>query len=87
MVCLAVSCFVGCQPAPDTTAAPTEPVLPEFVDYVEQVKLDMTSNTAKLEVTVKLFVDGDTTHFYVPTDISADGVLKARYIAYRCQTS
>ena len=81
MVCLAVSCFVGCQPAPDTTAAPTEPVLPEFVDYVEQVKLDMTSNTAKLEVTVKLFVDGDTTHFYVPTDISADGVLKARYIA------
>ena len=41
MVCLAVSCFVGCQPAPDTTAAPTEPVLPEFVDYVEQVKLDI----------------------------------------------
>ena len=84
MVCLAVSCFVGCQPAPGTTATttpPTEPTLPEFVDFVEQVKLDMNSSTAKLEVTVKLFVDGDTTHFFVPSDISADGILKARYIA------
>lgn len=83
MVCLAVSCFGGCQPAPDTTAAPTptEPTLPEFVDFVEQLKLDMDSSTAKMEVTVKLFVDGDTTHFNVPREVSADGILKARYIA------
>ena len=83
MVCLAVSCFGGCQPAPDTTAAPTptEPTLPEFIDFVEQLKLDMDSSTAKMEVTVKLFVDGDTTHFNVPREVSADGILKARYIA------
>ena len=83
MVCLAVSCFGGCQPAPDTTAAPTptEPTLPKFVDFVEQLKLDMDSSTAKMEVTVKLFVDGDTTHFNVPREVSADGILKARYIA------
>lgn len=81
MVCLAVSCFGGCQPAPATSTNPTEPTLPEFVDYVDQLTLDMNSSTAKLEVTVKLFVDGDTTHFHVPQEISADGILKARYIA------
>ena len=81
MVCLAVSCFGGCQPAPATSTNPTDPTLPEFVDYVDQLTLDMNSSTAKLEVTVKLFVDGDTTHFHVPQEISADGILKARYIA------
>lgn len=85
LLCLTVSCFGGCQqPAPtepETTAPPTEAPLPEFVDFVEQLKLDMDSNTAKLEVTVKLFVDGDTTHFNVPSEISTDGTLKARYIA------
>lgn len=81
MVCLAVSCFGGCQPAPATSTNPTEQTLPEFVDYVDQLTLDMNSSTAKLEVTVKLFVDGDTTHFHVPQEISADGILKARYIA------
>ena len=83
MECLAVSCFGGCQPAPATTAAPTptEPTLPEVIDFVEQLKLDMDSSTAKMEVTVKLFVDGDTTHFNVPREVSADGILKARYIA------
>ena len=81
MVCLAVSCFGGCQPTPATSTNPTEQTLPEFVDYVDQLTLDMNSSTAKLEVTVKLFVDGDTTHFHVPQEISADGILKARYIA------
>lgn len=81
LVCLAASCFGGCQPAPATSTNPTEPTLPEFIDFVDQLTLDMNSSTAKLEVTVKLFVDGDTTHFYVPREISADGILKARYIA------
>ena len=53
----------------------------EVVDYASQVKLDMTSGTAKQEVTVKLFVDGDTTHFYVPDSVMSNGVLKARYLA------
>lgn len=51
------------------------------VDYAASIKLDMSSDTVKQEVTVKSFVDGDTTHFYVPESVSAGGVLKARYLA------
>ena len=81
LICLAVGCFSGCQPAEQGTTTSTQEQLPPFIDFVEQLKLDMSSSTAKMEVTVKLFIDGDTTHFYVPTSVSADGILKARYIA------
>ena len=81
LICMAVSCFCGCQPAQQGTTASKEEELPPFIDFVEQLKLDMSSSTAKMEVTVKLFVDGDTTHFFVPTSVSTDGILKARYIA------
>ena len=50
------------------------------VDYASEVKLDMTSNTLKQEVTVKSFIDGDTTHFYVPSSLISTGVIKARYL-------
>ncbi len=53
----------------------------EHVDYVSQLKLDMNSSTLKLEVTVKYHIDGDTTHFNVPTSIDETGVMKARYLA------
>lgn len=64
----------------------------EVVDYVSSLKLDFTSNTKKQEVTVRLFVDGDTTHFNPVTNSTltsynkADfegtlGYIKARYIA------
>lgn len=53
----------------------------EFIDYVSQVKLDMDSDTLKQEVTVKSYIDGDTTHFYVPESVNEGGVLKARYLA------
>lgn len=85
---MAVSCFGGCQlipglmpTEPTDPTSPTQAPLPEWIDFVSQAKLDMNSPSAKLEVTVKLFVDGDTTHFYVPESISADRTLKARYIA------
>lgn len=52
-----------------------------IVDYVEQLKLDMSSSTAKANVTVKTFVDGDTTHFNMPENIISGNVLKARYLA------
>ncbi len=66
--------------------------LPPWVDYVSMLKLDMTSNTKKQEVEVKLFIDGDTTHFnpvknstltgYNEEDFAAtNGVIKARYLA------
>ncbi len=51
------------------------------IDYVAQVTLDLNSITKKTEATVKTFIDGDTTHFNVPTSVSSTGVLKARYIA------
>ena len=82
LVCLAVGCLSGCQQTPqEAQSTPPAEELPPFVDYVEQLKLDMNSSTAKLEVSVKLFIDGDTTHFHVPSTISPDGILKARYIA------
>lgn len=82
--------FCGCtgNAAPADTSAPaagetaaqtTAPV--EFVDYAAAVKLDMSSDTIKQEVTVKTFVDGDTTHFIVPDSVISAGVLKARFLA------
>ena len=53
----------------------------EFEDYAASITLDMQSETVKQEVTVRTYVDGDTTHFNVPESVSASGVLKARYIA------
>ena len=51
------------------------------VDYLEQVKFDPDSTTAKLEVTVKMHIDGDTTHFNVPRTFDTNGYIKARYLA------
>ncbi len=64
---------------------------PEFVDYVSQVKLDFSNETKKQEVKVRLYIDGDTTHFN-PVDDSeytgaaddfskTQGYIKARYLA------
>lgn len=50
-------------------------------DFVSELKLDLTSNTLKEEVTVKNYIDGDTTHFNVSRDVNETGVLKARYLA------
>lgn len=51
------------------------------IDYAAEVKLDMSSETLKQEVTVKTYVDGDTTHFHVPvSERFSDGVMKARYL-------
>ena len=58
----------------------TEPALEEFVDYAASLKLDMSSATAKEEVTVKSFVDGDTVHFYISNDAFETGVLKGRFL-------
>lgn len=52
----------------------------EGVDYASQLKLNMNSETAKLEVTVESFVDGDTTHFNVDSPFFPSGIVKARYL-------
>lgn len=76
---LLVAC--GSEPAPTapgTTAAATEPVW-EVLDWADDI--EPSSDTRKQEVTVKSFIDGDTTHFEVPEHIMPGGVFKARYIA------
>ena len=45
-------------------------------DFAGQLRLNMASETVKTEVTVKTFVDGDTTHFHVPSSVAEDGVLQ-----------
>lgn len=79
LICLVAGCFAGCQ----TDGKPTEPVGTEplaVVDYVAKTKLNMDSDTLKQEVTVKSYIDGDTTHFNVPASVSENGILKARYL-------
>ena len=53
---------------------------PEFVDYASQVKFDPNSGRVYATVTVHAAIDGDTTHFNVPTSIVPSGILKARYL-------
>ena len=53
----------------------------ETRDYAVAVMPDASGATLKQEVTVKTYIDGDTTHFNVPESIAAGGVLKARYLA------
>ena len=60
----------------ETTQAPE----PEFVDYASKLKFDKNSGRLNMEVTVHAFIDGDTTHFNVPTSIVSSGILKARYL-------
>lgn len=83
-LCLVLGCLAGCNDTPggestqpETTTEPEA----EIIDYAGSIDLDMSSETAKQEVTVKAYVDGDTTHFYVPTSIVDTGLLKARYLA------
>lgn len=79
LICLAVGCFAGCgQDGGPTEPAGTQPLV--VVDYVEQTKLNMESDTLKQEVTVRSYIDGDTTHFNVPSSVSENGILKARYL-------
>lgn len=80
LVCL-VLCACGSESAPaapETTAAATEPAL-EILDWADDI--EPSSDTLKQAVTVKSFIDGDTTHFFVPEEVNPEGVLKARYLA------
>ncbi len=59
----------------------------EHKDYVAETTLDMESSTAKVEVkSIKMLIDGDTTHFNIPAGAIShtavvDNVVKARYLA------
>ena len=79
MLCLLVTGLAGCG-GNDASDAQNDDSSSNFIDYVEKTKLDLNSNTKKLEVTVHAYIDGDTTHFNVPRDVADNGVLKARYM-------
>ena len=68
-------------PPPASSAPGGDPAVTDPVDYAAAAELDLSSRTLKQEVTVKGYVDGDTTHFFVPEDVMPGGVLKARYLA------
>ena len=51
----------------------------EILDWADDVQ--PSNDTLKQAVTVKSFIDGDTTHFFVPEEVHHEGVLKARYLA------
>ena len=84
LLCVVIGSFASCNLFAKDEAEEgdnTTPPAAEHVDYVSQVKLDMSSSTNKLNVTLKSHIDGDTTHFHVPTSVDVTGVMKARYLA------
>ena len=76
LVTLLLCSFVACN----KKAEDDEPQS-EHVDYAADLKLDMSSDSLKQEVTVHIYIDGDTTHFNVPESVMEGGILKARYLA------
>lgn len=81
-LCLLLGCLAGCgnDPQPTESGSGGNQQI-QTVDYASAVKLNMDSATLKQEVTVKAYIDGDTTHFHVPTSVVDTGLLKARYLA------
>ena len=78
-VSITLSLLVSCTDPNDELSTNNE--LAPWVDYASEVKLDRNSGTLQIEATVKSFIDGDTTHFYVDNSVCEDGILKARYLA------
>lgn len=81
VLCLAVMLLCGCDSGINEQKDEVAGSQTEAVDYVSQLKFDMSSNTLKAEVTVKSYIDGDTTHFHIAESLLEGGVLKARYLA------
>ena len=58
-----------------------DPPQVEFVDYASQVKFNPNSGRVWAEVTVKSYIDGDTTHFYIDHKDLSESYVKARYLS------
>lgn len=80
-VVLLLSAFASCGKKGGEGTDTREPTPVEEKDYVAELKLNMNSETLKQVVTVHTYVDGDTTHFNVPSSVVPGGILKARYLA------
>ena len=79
LIALVLVCLILCACGETAPTETTEPPL-EVRDWAAQIQPDMSSETLKQVVTVKTYVDGDTTHFHVPGDVMPKGELKARYL-------
>lgn len=80
VVCITLLLLASCGAQGDESTGGDAERAP-WVDYVSQVKLDRGAGTLQIEATVRSYIDGDTTHFYVDPSVCADGILKARYLA------
>lgn len=85
-----VSCMVACQQTGSTTTTTTTSSTTssstttgqlEFVDYAAQIKFNPASGKKWTYATVKSYIDGDTTHFYVNDGSFPESYVKARYLA------
>ena len=85
--------LIACGPNPDTgsdtgsgdtssgsTNTDTGSETPEFVDYASQLKFNPDSGKIWTYATVKSYIDGDTTHFFVDKSLIPEGYVKARYL-------
>ena len=84
LAAILAGCDKGTEQAATDTTTTTSTEQVEEVDYAASVKLDETSGRAQIQLTqsgIKQFVDGDTTHFWVPSSVMHGGILKARYLA------
>ncbi len=84
VLCLVIALLAACGEEDNSKSDSSEVSSSEItnVDYAQSVKLDLNSKeTLKIEAKVKLFIDGDTTHFYVDKSVVDTGVLKARYLS------
>ena len=78
LLCIAASTLTACEDILGSLGLGGQKKL---VDYAGQVLLDWGSESAKCEVqSVKTYIDGDTTHFFVPTSVNSAGFIKARYL-------
>ena len=81
LICVMAGCIVSCTEKPSTGNPSESSSVDTSKDYAASVKLDPASGTAQQTVTVKAFIDGDTTHFNLKTPVNGSSVLKARYLA------
>lgn len=75
---LVICLFAGCTPEAPSENPGGDPQVQE-VDYAASVALNKSNGCKQEEVTVKLFIDGDTVHFN--SQQMEGGVLKARFLA------
>ncbi len=77
LLCIAASTLTACDEILEVLGLGGK----DPVDYAGSVALDWASESAKCEVqSVKTYIDGDTTHFYVPISVNSAGFVKARYL-------